>query len=150
MKIANTTFLIRLKAFLLDLLFSIAFCIFHIFIAVIILGVLSDLFKLDYKIYDRIPFLDRIICYLTFGAYFVFKDLFTKNGSFGNKIMKIKVVNCQSLERPNNKKLVLRGLISFYTSFVDIVFCKYRLDNRSLSDVVSKTQVIEDTKNEGT
>lgn len=144
MKAANTSFQIRLKAFLLDGLFSIVFCIFNIFIVVIILGTLSNLFKLDYEIYDRIPFLERIICYLTLGAYFIFKDLFTKNGSFGNKIMKIKVVNSQSLERPNNKKLVLKGMISFFTSFVDIAFCKYRLDNRSLSDVVSKTRVIED------
>ena len=142
MKWINTPYSIRKKALLLDLLFAIIFCVILCPIVLLILDVVEDIFKLDYILYEKIAFLDRIIYGTAYSAYFTFKDFLTKNGSLGNKIMKIKVIDAQTGEKPKNNMLLLRGITSTLTSYFDVLCCLVRKDDLSITDILSKTCVV--------
>ena len=56
------------------------------------------------------------------------------------KISKIKIVN-EDGEKPSRKQLLLRGLF-FRLFWIDFFVSKKRLDNCSLTDIITKTRQV--------
>ena len=76
-----------------------------------------------------------------FWIYPIFKDLVFENGSLAKKIKKVKIIDEKTLEKPSVKKLILRNIL--YPLYpINLIFCKKRMDNRTLADIIFKTRVI--------
>ena len=131
MKPINAKSSIRAKAWYIDMAFFIPFCFIELIVCFV---VLSESF-VDYLFESNLIFLILII------PYIFINEFFTKNGSLGKKIMKIKIINEENYKRPNKLRLLLRGIGNLLTA-LDILFCYRRIDRRSLGDVISKTRVI--------
>ena len=134
MKLTNVKPSLRVKAFFWDAVMSIPFFV----LGLIIFFISSNFFSRETanKIVES-GFLERLFVY----TYFLISELFTKNGSVGKKIMKVKVVNLENDSRPSFGRMLLRG-VGNLLSFVDLLFCYKRLDRRSLGDLISKTRVV--------
>ncbi|MBQ7761534.1 MAG: RDD family protein [Clostridia bacterium] len=74
--------------------------------------------------------------------YMVLMDFFTKEGSIGCKICKVRIEDARSLERkkPTKKQLLIRGLSRFL--FIADVFLVFKSDTLSIVDILSKTKVV--------
>ena len=134
MKPINVKPSLRVKAFFWDMVMSIPFFV----LGLIIFFISSNFFfkETANKIVES-GILERLFVY----TYFLISELFTKNGSVGKKIMKVKVVNLENDSRPSFGRMLLRG-VGNLLSFVDLHFCYTRLDRRSLGDLISKTRVV--------
>ena len=75
-----------------------------------------------------------------FFAYFllVFKDAF-KNGSFGKKIMKLKIIDLETKEDASLGKRILRN-ITWILSWME--FIVYLTSNKRIGDILAKTDVV--------
>ena len=134
MKLINVKPSLRVKAFFWDMVMSIPFFA----LGLIVFFICSHLFSRETA--DKIVesgILERLFIF----TYLLIFELFTKNGSVGKKIMKVKVVNLENDSRPSFGRMLLRG-VGNLLSFVDLLFCYKRLDRRSLGDLISKTRVV--------
>lgn len=132
----NVKFSRRIKAWYIDWAFFIPFSILELLIAYLVVYVFNNdgvLFWID-EHFDAFFIFDVFL-------YFFVCDLFTKNGSIGKKIMKIKIVNEHDGKRPPKWKLFIRGIVDFFDG-IDILFCAKRIDRRSFGDLVCKTRVV--------
>lgn len=72
--------------------------------------------------------------------YPLFKDLIFECGSIGCKLSKVKIINENGI-KPTKKQLLLRGLL-FHIFWIDFFVAKRRLDNCSLTDIITKTRQV--------
>lgn len=126
----------RVKAYILDLTFIIlvVFPLITVFILVIN-GIL----------FTKINVPNNVIMYITIfislGIYPFFKDFIFKEGSIGNKIMKIQIIDIHTGKKPRKLKLMARNI--FFPSCYLEFFCAYiRLDRKTVSDLMTDTRVV--------
>ena len=133
----------KIKAHLADWMFIIV--LFCVTIPLIMLPlqffchITQRLDILDNEIFSDIVDYGTIV--LTLVVYPMFKDLMFECGSVGCRIFKIKIVN-DSGEKPTKRQLILRGCF-FHMIWIDIFVSMKRLDNRSLTDIITKTRQIK-------
>lgn len=131
MKPMNVKESIRIKAWYIDMVFLIPFMFLEIIILLALFG------EKLYVILDN----NYLIQLVFIVPYLLINEFFTKNGSIGKKIMKIKIINKENENRPNKFRLLLRGVGNAFL-VIDALFCYKRADRRSLGDIISKTRVI--------
>lgn len=133
----------RTKAYFIDWLFMIAFFL-NLFVLIrAIIWMVFEIWKtVENDSMERIANIFFLIGTILFMLIFpIFKDLIFPCGNVGFKIMKIKVIDQKSELSPTKKQLMLRGLL-FYFYIIDIVVSRVRLDNLSLSDIVTNTKLV--------
>lgn len=140
MTLINAKASIRFKAFLWDLLF----CAIYMILAIILSAIISEItfWLFDFYLVDLRYFMD--VLYLSSYVYFFFSDFFTKSGSIGKKIMKLKIVSEHGL-KAKKRNILLRGFGNIFM-IVDVLFCRINIDRHSISDSVSNTRVVYATE----
>lgn len=140
----NITFSKRIKAYIIDWVFIIILMSGLLCLIGTILVIIGELLNNNLLNFDILYF---VILVGSVYIYPIFKDLTFSCGSIGCKIMKIKIVDQESGLRPTKKQLILRGFF-FMVYPIDLIFVYKRLDNLSLSDIVTNTRVIYQFEND--
>lgn len=133
----------RVKIELLDFFsFYLTYMAVSFSITTVIL-ILSDVFL--FNVSEDVVLIGAYVLYIaTEKPYALIKDFLFKNGSLGKKMMKCKVIDSKTGEKPKPIKLLLRNLLQIDTSLIiiGIIFSAKRLDSRTLADIITKTDVI--------
>ena len=125
----------RRKAVIID--FIIASVIFFCFLAIYISVKTPNITKGTEN---------TIIRLLLLASYFIlplFKDFVFKNGSIGNKIMKIKIIDDVTKENPKKRQLFVRSVFFILEQLLLWRFFYETFDMRSIGDIVAKTRVVD-------
>ena len=77
-----------------------------------------------------------------FVCFFAIKDVVTECGSLGKKIMRIKIIDIDSHQKPHMWKLIVSSLLSLLVP-IDYIIYKYSLNKFTLSDSLTSTTIIK-------
>ncbi len=135
----------RVKIELLDFFSYYLTIMALMFTVLIVLLTISDIFLLNImESEDSVKTLVYILYLGTEKPYALIKDFLFKNGSLGKKMMKCRVIDSKTGEKPKPIKLLLRNLLQIDTLFIiiGIIVSYKRLDSRTLADIITKTDVI--------
>lgn len=133
----------RVKIELLDFFsFYLTYMAVSFSITTVIL-ILSDVFL--FNVSEGVVVIGACVLYIaTEKPYALIKDFLFKNGSLGKKMMKCRVIDSKTGEKPKPIKLLLRNLLQIDTLLIiiGIIFSATRLDSRTLADIITGTDVI--------
>ena len=133
----------RVKIELLDFFsFYLTYMAVSLSITTVIL-ILSDVFL--FNVSENVVVIGAYVLYIaTEKPYALIKDFLFKNGSLGKKMMKCRVIDSKTGEKPKPIKLLLRNLLQIDTHLIiiGIIFSATRLDSRTLADIITGTDVI--------
>ena len=130
----------RLKLYAIDTIFCAIFSTAFLMAFLVVSEIIIWLFLNDSYRYT----IGNIGLFLTEKIWIVypfFKDLFFKNGSIAKKILKVKVIDSTTGERPTIKKLILRNIF-FPVKLIDLIVSCRRLDSLTLGDLITRTRVV--------
>ncbi len=110
------------------------------FVDIIIFGFIGGLLALIFDKINSLSFLDEYVFYFLL-SLFIFRDLFSHEGSIGKSILKIKIVDSSRQKKNFILRKILRNVTSLIWPIEAIVLISInsRISDRLLNlDVVSK------------
>ena len=135
--LVSCTFGKRLKSYFIDIAVMFPIFIILMTIAVILLAEIARI-QPQFDLYNYVNIVATIFLFIIFPAI---KDIPFKEGSLGNKIMHIEVVDMKTGKKPKKIKLFIRNIF-FLNIILDCIFSKFRLDRRTLGDLISNTRTV--------
>ncbi len=116
-------------------------CINIILFAIIPALTLADLFSIE--VTDTFVNVFTIFMVILFILLMTIKDFPFKNGSIGKKIMKMKIIDINTKQKPSSLKLMLSNFCFLNFGVIDYFVAKDSLDNRTLAEIVTSTAIVE-------
>lgn len=135
--LVNCTFGKRLKSYFIDI--AVMFPIFIILMTIVVI-LLAEIARIQPQ-FDPYKYVNIAAAVLLFIIHPAIKDIPFKEGSVGNKVMHIEIVDMKTGEKPKKIKLFIRNIF-FVNTILDCVFSVFRLDRRTLGDLISNTRTV--------
>ena len=121
--------------------FTIDWClIFAISITLFFLGPRFDLNYFRYPSVEMFSAYGVILGILSFILLPLLKDCLFKNASFGKWLLRLKIVDKTTQNKPKIEKLLLRN-ITFYFPFIELAFLLFNKGD-TIGDIITQTTVI--------
>lgn len=128
----------RIKIFFIN--WSVVCCVYLMF-SMLALFVLSSVDSLFGTSISNLDICEKIGRFIALFAFQPLHELVGKKGSIGCEVVDCKIINLKDENKPSKIKLLVRGLIDTILP-AQIFICFLRLDYRSLGDILTKTRVV--------
>ena len=135
--LVNCTLGKRLKSYFIDVAVMFPF---FIIIMTIVAILFAEIARIQPQ-FDPYKYVNIAAAVLLFIIHPAIKDIPFKEGSLGNKIMHIEVVDMKTGKKPKKIKLFIRNIF-FLNIILDCIFSTFRLDRRTLGDLISNTRTV--------
>lgn len=135
--LVNCTFGKRLKSYFIDI--AVMFPIFIILMTIVLI-LLAEIAHIQPQ-FDPYKYGNIVAIIFLFILYPAIKDVPFKEGSVGNKVMHIEILDMKTGEKPKKIKLFIRNIF-FVNMILEYIFSAFRLDRRTLGDLISNTRTV--------